>query len=57
LQLKSIFLNEKIRNKIKKITHVYVDLVKIGVTAKIATESKLKGPEKSCFFRGSKSQL
>jgi len=30
---------------------------KLGWGAKIATKSKLKGPEKSCFFRGSKSQL
>jgi len=29
---------------------VSVDWVKIGVGAKIATESKLGGPKKSCFF-------
>jgi len=29
-----------------------VEWVKIGVGAKIATESKLRGPEKSCFLGG-----
>jgi len=36
---------------------VSVDWVKIGVGAKIATESKLRGPEKSFYFKGPKSQL
>jgi len=35
---------------------MYVDWVKIGVGAKTATESKHRGPVKSCFFRGPKSQ-
>jgi len=30
---------------------------KLAWGAKIATESKLKGPEKSCFFKEPKSQL
>jgi len=36
---------------------VSVYWVKIGIGAKIATESKLRGPGKSYFFRGPKSQL
>jgi len=30
---------------------------KLAWEAKIATESKLRGLEKSCFFRGPESQL
>jgi len=45
----------------KKITHVASTCPLTGSKlvwgAKIATESKLRGPEKSCFFRRPKSQL
>jgi len=30
---------------------------KLAWGTKIATESKFRGPEKSCFFKGLKSQL
>jgi len=45
------FLIRKLK-KIQKCVHVSVDWVKIGLGAKIATESKLRGLEKSCLFRG-----
>ena len=40
----------KKKNKIKKFTHVYVDLVKIDVGAKIETESKLRGLKRIIFL-------
>jgi len=46
------FFNYKIKyiKKIQKCVHVSFDRVKIGLGAKIATESKLRGSGKSYFF-------
>jgi len=53
--------NLKNKNKIKKVythgAHMSIDWSKLMWGAKIATESKLRGSEKSFFFRGPKSQL
>jgi len=52
-------LNYKIKNTkiIKTLPTSTLTGSKLGCGAKIATESKLKGLRKSCFFRGPKSQL